>query len=99
MGISEQIVKEVREYCREHGVKNLFLFGSYARGDATDSSDIDLLVEFLDNVQLSYLDLLILRSDFERILGSEVDLVELDSLVNPIRRKSILSERVSLYAS
>ena len=99
MGISDQILIEVRTYCSEHGVKSLFLFGSYARGDATPSSDIDLLVEFQDNIPISYLDLLNIKSDLERILDSEVDLVEMDSLVNPIRRKSILSERVPLYAS
>jgi predicted nucleotidyltransferase len=99
MGIPDQIVREVSTYCKENGVKKLFLFGSYARGDATQSSDIDLLVEFQIGRQISYLDLLIIKSDFERILGSEVDLVEIASLVNPIRRKSILSERIPLYAS
>ncbi len=99
MEIPDHIVREVRTYCKEHGVKNLFLFGSYARGDATQSSDIDLLVEFQTDRQISYLDMLIIKSDLERILGSEVDLVEIASLVNPIRRKSILSERIPLYAS
>lgn len=99
MGIPDKILREVRTYCEDNGVKNLFLFGSYARGDATQSSDIDLLVEFQNGRQISYLDLLIIKSDLERILGSKVDLVEIDSLVNPIRRKSILSERIPLYAS
>lgn len=99
MGIPDHIVREVRTYCKEHGVKKLFLFGSYARGDETQSSDIDLLVEFQNSIQISYLDMLIIKSDLEKILGSKVDLVEIDSLVNPIRRKSILSERIPLYAS
>lgn len=99
MGIPDHIVTKVRTYCREHGVGSLFLFGSYARGDAIESSDIDLLIEFKSGEQISYLDLLIVKSDLERILGLKVDLVEVESLVNPIRRKSILSERISLYAS
>ncbi|MCK4504539.1 MAG: nucleotidyltransferase domain-containing protein [Candidatus Aegiribacteria sp.] len=99
MGIPDLIIREVRIYCREHGVKNLFLFGSYARGDATQSSDIDLLVEFQTDIQISYLDLLIIKSDLERIMGAQVDLTEKDSLVNPIRRKRILAERILLYAS
>jgi len=99
MGIPDRIVRKVRTYCREHGVKSLFLLGSCARGDATDSSDIDLLVEFQENIQLSYLDLMLIKSDLEGILGSEIDLVEMDSLVNPIRRKSILSERIPLFTS
>jgi predicted nucleotidyltransferase len=99
MGIPDSIIREVRIYCKEHGVKNLFLFGSYARGDATQSSDIDLLVEFQTDIQISYLDLLIIKSDLERIMGAQVDLIEKDSLVNPIRRKRILAERILLYAS
>ena len=42
---------------------------------------------------------MLIKSDLEGILGSEIDLVEMDSLVNPIRRKSILSERILLFAS
>jgi uncharacterized protein len=99
MGIPDHIVTKVRTYCREHGVKSLFLFGSYARGDAIESSDIDLLIEFKSSEHISYFDLLIVKSDLEKILGSKVDLVEIESLVNPIRRKSILAERISLYAS
>ena len=99
MGIPDSIIREVRIYCKEHGVKNLFLFGSYARSDATQSSDIDLLIEFQTDMQISYLDLLIIKSDLERIMGAKVDLVEKDSLVNPIRRKGILAEKILLYAS
>ena len=99
MGIPDSIIREVRIYCKEHGVKNLFLFGSYARSDVTQSSDIYLLIEFQTDMQISYLDLLIIKSDLERIMGAKVDLVEKDSLVNPIRRKGILAEKILLYAS
>ncbi|MCD4846574.1 MAG: nucleotidyltransferase domain-containing protein [Candidatus Aegiribacteria sp.] len=99
MGIPDSIIREVRIYCKEHGVKNLFLFGSYARSDATQSSDIDLLIEFQTDMQISYLDLLIIKSDLERIMGAKVDLIEKDTLVNPIRRKGILAEKILLYAS
>jgi tRNA nucleotidyltransferase (CCA-adding enzyme) len=37
---------ELRAFCREHGIRSLRLFGSAARDELRDDSDIDLLVEF-----------------------------------------------------
>ena len=99
MRIPLTTVNEIQTYCRTHGVKTLFLFGSRARGDERQSSDFDLLVEFSDGSQVSYLDFLIMQSELEAILGHKVDLVESASLVNPIRRNRILAERVPLYGA
>lgn len=40
----DTIIKEVTEQCRKHGVEHLALFGSYASGTATPTSDIDFVV-------------------------------------------------------
>jgi predicted nucleotidyltransferase len=49
----DQLVKEKREailqIARRHGAKNIRLFGSVARGEAGESSDIDILVEVGEN--------------------------------------------------
>jgi uncharacterized protein len=99
MTIPSATVNEVKAYCKTHGVKTLFVFGSRVRGDETPSSDFDLLVEFSDGSQISYLDFLIMQSELETILGFKVDLVESASLKNPIRRNRILAERVPLYGA
>lgn len=54
------------------GVKSLDLFGSVARGDANDESDIDFLVEFADEASL--FDLFRIRHYLEDLLGRPVDL-------------------------
>lgn len=41
----EQIQRTVTAYFRDKPVKRVYLFGSYARGDANESSDVDLLVD------------------------------------------------------
>jgi uncharacterized protein len=99
MRIPLTTVNEIQAYCKTHGVKSLFLFGSRARGDERQSSDFDLLVEFSDGSQISYLDFLKMKSELEAILGHKVDLVESASLMNPIRRNRILAERVPLYGA
>ena len=68
------IVEGVKKAASEFPVKTICLFGSYANGNYTEASDIDLLVEFLDeNISLFMLSSLRLR--IEEILGKNVDLI------------------------
>lgn len=76
----------------EGGVKRAALFGSYARGDATKDSDIDLLIEFKGKSK-SLLDLAALKFNLEESLGKQVDLVTYNSL-HPLLRERILSEQI-----
>lgn len=43
-----QIKRTVTDYFKDKPVKRVYLFGSYARGDADENSDVDLLVEYND---------------------------------------------------
>lgn len=56
------------------GVKRAAIFGSFARGDATEESDIDLLIEFKGK-EKSLLDLAALKIKLEESLGRNVDLL------------------------
>ena len=99
MGISDQTRKQLMEFCKSNGIVSLYLFGSYARNEATTSSDMDLLVEFNKKLQLSYLDVLKMKQELEIITGTHIDLLEPRALKNPLRRQRIMNERVLLYAS
>ena len=59
-----------------YGIKKLVLFGSYARGEATDDSDIDLMAD-CDNIQSAF-EMGGLYSDLSESLGKELDLVTTD---------------------
>ena len=48
------------------------IFGSYSRREQTDSSDLDILVEFSDRIGIRFVDL---ADDLESIIGFKVDLV------------------------
>jgi len=75
---------------RRLGATSLALFGSMARGEGSDSSDIDLLVELRPKTFDAYMDV---KFFLERILGRKIDLV-LAGAVKPRLRSVILAEAV-----
>jgi predicted nucleotidyltransferase len=84
---------EILEICARHGASNVRVFGSVARGDADDDSDLDLLVDLADGVSLFDWGLLI--GELEDYLGCAVDVAELPSLKARVRDR-VLTEAVSL---
>jgi predicted nucleotidyltransferase len=75
---------------RRLGARRLALFGSIARGEGHDSSDIDLLVELQPKTFDAYMDV---KLFLEKVLGRKVDLVLTDAL-KPRLRPMILAEAV-----
>jgi predicted nucleotidyltransferase len=80
-------------------VSRISVFGSYARGDATKESDIDLLVELKPSEARPVLGLfewIRLEKMLEQELGRDVDLITEEGL-NPRRRPNIERDMVVLY--
>ena len=73
----DEIKQIVSELAAQYGAKRIYLFGSYARGDMTDSSDIDLRI---DKGNIKGFQLAGLLLDLEDSLGRPVDLVPTTSL-------------------
>jgi uncharacterized protein len=84
---------------KKYRVKELALFGSVLRNDFNDLSDIDILVEFDDNKEYSLFDLFIIKGEFEKAFGKDVDLIEKHSIRNPYRRDNILKNSKVIYAA
>ena len=75
----EQQIEEAKSQLIAYGVRSLGLFGSFGRGEQTEDSDIDILIEFapeahtFDNfMEISFL--------LEDLLGRKVDLVTPEAL-------------------
>lgn len=75
--IKKLLNKYKEELKTKYHIKSIGLFGSVVRGDATEFSDIDILVEFEKPIGL---DFVILGDELEEILGVRVDLVTLNSI-------------------
>lgn len=87
---------QLAQLCQQNDVKRLSLFGSMARGEATEQSDIDLLVEF--SQRKSLLALVALERQFSTLLHREVDLLT-EAAISPYLRKRIKQELQVLYAA
>lgn len=83
----------LRRELHELGASNIRVFGSVARGEDTDASDVDILVDLDDSTGLFALGRM--RSAAERILGASVDVVPENSL-KPDVRERVLVEAVPL---
>lgn len=83
---------EIVELAARHGASNVRVFGSVARGEAGQQSDIDLLVDFESGSSL--FDLLHLTEDLERLLDRHVDVVSTGGL--KARDQRILAEAIGL---
>ena len=69
----EAILRKHKEELRERfGVRSIAIFGSYARGEETELSDVDILVEFERPIGWEIVDL---RDYLEELLGVPVDVV------------------------
>jgi uncharacterized protein len=86
-----QILQTHQADLDQFAVKTIAIFGSVARGEAEESSDIDLLVEF--NRPVGLFEFIRLKNYLENLTGSQVDLVTSDAL-RPELRESILREAV-----
>lgn len=90
--------KQIRTLCQDHNVEALYLFGSVLNDNFNDESDIDFLVKFLPiDLQHYFRNYLSLKENLENISGRAVDLVEEQSIKNPIFRKNIDRSKVKIY--
>lgn len=69
----EEIKQRIVPICEKHGVLKAVLFGSYARNEATNESDIDFQIKLGRGSGL--LKLYAINSEFEGILGKKVDFI------------------------
>ena len=76
--IKKIILKHKKELKEKYKVKTIGIFGSYARGEQKETSDIDILVEFYETPSL--LDFIGLEQYLSDLLNTKVDLVSSKSL-------------------
>jgi predicted nucleotidyltransferase len=88
----------IAEICRRHQVKELFLFGSAARGELRPDSDFDLLVDFLPGARPGLLGLSAMMRELTALLGRRVDLAVKPAL-KPLIRPAVLAEAQLIYAA
>jgi predicted nucleotidyltransferase/DNA-binding XRE family transcriptional regulator len=85
--------RALMEIAARRGARNVRVFGSVARGEDTDTSDIDLLVDL--DIGVGLVSLAGLNRELAELFGVDVDVVPADTL-KPAVRDDILSEAIAL---
>lgn len=91
----EQIKRAVEKIGKKYGIKNAYLFGSYARGDANEYSDVDVLID-AGNIH-GLIELSGFRLDLiDELDGTDVDIITTQGIL-PKFFEMIKNERIPLY--
>lgn len=100
----EEVAKRIKPIAQEYQLNAVYLFGSYARNEATEKSDVDLLIDRANSKIKGMFDMGGLYNDLCSILEKEVDLVTLQSLEQKSTKTrtpwfvdNVIRERVKIY--
>lgn len=96
-----QIIEALRTIKRnlkeKYGIDEIFIFGSYVKGTATPSSDIDIAVKVNDKSFLTWTNYLSAKDDFNNLLKKDIDVVYIDPVsVNPIILDEIEKDSIKI---
>lgn len=84
---------QIIEIAKQYGVGEIKVFGSVARGDADVDSDVDLII---DKFSGSLLDFSGFKIDVEDLLHTKVDIVDINVVKNPLRKRYMLEDATPL---
>ena len=87
--LCDEAIRKLREHeaeLRQLGVQHLYLFGSTARGEAREDSDVDLFFDY-EKGKLGLFELMAVKEQTSRILGRKADIMTRDSLHKVLRAR------------
>ncbi len=99
----EEIAERIAPVARKYNIPKVYVFGSYARGEADPDSDVDLMIEGGDYGALDFVGIM---EDFKNSLDKSVDLINSETLSQKITKerskefiKNVNKEKVVVYES
>ena len=93
---TNQIKTTVADYFKTHPVLKAWLFGSYSRGEQTNESDVDILVQYDRSQRIGLLKIAGMHIDLENLIGHKVDIVE-DGTLRPWAVESVNKDKCLIY--
>ncbi|MGH9947324.1 MAG: nucleotidyltransferase family protein [Pyrinomonadaceae bacterium] len=94
--IPVEVYEKIADLCRRHQIRELSLLGSRVRGDHTEKSDFDFLVEFFPDARIGLIEFSRIQIDLSELMNTKVDLVPKNGL-KPLIRNQVLSEARVVY--
>lgn len=99
MNLIHRNIEDLHALCRKYKVKNMYAFGSILTQQFNDKSDIDLLVNFTDDIDyLTYADnILDFYAELKSLFNREIDLVDESYIKNPYFKKEVENTKQLIY--
>ena len=93
---TKAMTKIIADYFKTQPVLKAWLFGSYARGEETPESDVDILVQYDNDAKISLLTISHMMGELEKSTGKRVDLIE-DGCLLPFAIESANRDKKLIY--
>lgn len=94
--MTRSMMIKLKEFFSTRPVEKAWIFGSYARGEETPQSDVDILIKYMPDERPGLFGICELIEKLESLLGKKVDLVE-EGTLYPRVRKEIESQKIIVY--
>jgi predicted nucleotidyltransferase len=94
--MKQAIVNKLQAFFPAYPVEKAWIFGSYARGEETRKSDVDVLVRFDKDAHITLIDYAGIMIDLEKLLHRKVDLVEEGTLYR-FAQESVEQDKLLVY--
>jgi len=94
--MKQNIINKLQTFFPAYPIEKAWVFGSYARGEATRKSDMDIMVRFDKNATITLIDYAKIMNDLSDYLHKKVDLVSEGTLYEFIH-ESVEQEKILVY--
>ena len=95
--MNKTLIRKLQQYFKTKPIDKAWIFGSYARGDQTPESDIDILVTYDSGFRPGLFGISLIIEELENITGKKIDLVE-EGCLYPRIEKEVDGQKVQIYA-
>ncbi|MDR2971671.1 MAG: nucleotidyltransferase family protein [Bacteroidales bacterium] len=94
--MKQGIVNELQAFFPAYPIEKAWVFGSYARGEETRKSDLDIMVRFDKSATITLFDYAGIMNDLEDLFHKKVDLVE-EGRLRPWAQESAEQDKILVY--
>ncbi|MDR0941267.1 MAG: nucleotidyltransferase domain-containing protein [Bacteroidales bacterium] len=94
--MNQGIAHKLQAFFPAYPIEKAWVFGSYARDEETRKSDIDIMVRFDEDADISLLDYVKIMNKLKKILHKNVDLVE-EGQLYPWAQESVENDKILVY--
>jgi len=94
--MKQAIINKLRGFFPAYPVEKAWIFGSYARGEETRKSDLDVLVRFDENATITLIDYAKIMNNLSDLLHKKVDLVQEGTLYE-FAQESVENDKILVY--